>query len=1117
MGSPVITPDIASSSWKAAVHAQMLGTTPSYAYENQEEISTQLQERGGDDFDKGFGYAVETGFEETPLGMLLRGKPADPFQSHSILGNFIHDTVSVASDPLFLIPTIVGSIYGAPQVGAAAGFALDAGTRKALMDHYQKGDVKSFGELADRAGDALWAATKGAAVGEAGMLAGDLPVGSLIAKSALGSLAMRGVYQASAMTVAGSLLDGQVPNLNDFVRSAAVIVPLNLLTGGMLMKGKDAQQAMMDEFTETGRTPKDQEERLAAQPVVKDDLPPGLRAAIDTGSGFVDGDYAEHHADIASRVLAQKPVEINELEADPALADKVLESPSIQEQDVLDRAWGIKMESAEPPTGEPPKSGRGFVTPDGKFLSREEAPSWVKENEPDVHKMWSGIAGKDDAEFHSGDYQEARQRVSGRNLAEGEEDYSGMSSDVAQSISAFRSDLNPAKAGLKSAGYGEAVRNFFVGARNSFRAEGEQVVSRLRKLVTDPIDRRAISFMRDYRDDPELLRSEIEKVRAGSNEKLKEFIPSMERALNPSAEMMQADGEMTAYFTKALNLGRQVGTLESSIDPSRYSPRFFAKAMQDAQEGRGTGRPQFTERTAHAIKRNHLHLLDPLMSGDFEARTFDAFDELSVYSDRHAVSVATKMVTTELKNSELGKWGSGNKVPEGWVELAHEFRQTRMIVDSLSGESLTVSKNLYVPKVIADAMRPLFEDRPNQLAKVLHVQSAVKMMELSLSFFHMKALTVTAMNNMGFTEFARALKSDNNSPVFEEVERRAALHGVMTTKTGTPFEAYRGLQPGKAETRFSSLKDNAIVKRVDALAKGLTQETFDVIQRKFKVMDWSAKEAAWVAKHPQATDAEYASAMRGYAKEVNAAYGGLNWDAMGVSRGLQDVSRLFLLAPDWTFSNVLNLKYSGEGGVAGSAARAFFVKSFATGFAMTAAMSYAIGGKWDKDHPEMVYLGKDKDGKEMYANYFFAGAPKDAITLTHRVMKDGPLTGVAEFMVGKAGPLVGSGLGLAMNKEYSGKPISKKGESGEEKSKHQAEFVAGKVVPIIGTNVIKTVKDALTDPEHKYSYRDILELAADTIGSQTVHIADKEHAAAPERMLSSKPTRRKRFSIVENR
>ena len=143
-----------------------------------------------------------------------------------------------------------------------------------------------------------------------------------------------------------------------------------------------------------------------------------------------------------------------------------------------------------------------------------------------------------------------------------------------------------------------------------------------------------------------------------------------------------------------------------------------------------------------------------------------------------------------------------------------------------------------------------------------------------------------------------------------------------------------------------------------------------------------------VGQNPNATDAEYGKAMRSIGKEINAVYGGLNWDVMGVSANYQAVARMFLLAPDWTFSNVANLKYAFEGGPGGNAARAFWLKSFATGVAMTQGMSLLITGQlskqWDK-----VYLGKDDKGKEMYSSMFFVGAPKDAIGTINSTIRDG--------------------------------------------------------------------------------------------------------------------------------
>ena len=259
--SSVITPEVAPDAFRAGVHAQMLDIEPGYAYQNREEIDKQLREQGGDDYDKGIGYAIKTGFEDTPLGLIIRGKAPDPFESHSHLGNFIHDVSEMVSDPLML-----ASAFTSEAGVGVAGFAADAGLRKMLMDQYTKGDVKSFGELAGRAGGILWEGAKGALLAKAGAAAGELPVGSMIEKRALASAGVKGLYQSAALTTAGNLLNGQLPQMSDFERSAALIVPLNLATGGAFLRSGEAKQAAMDVFAKDGTTPEETAEKLQAQP-----------------------------------------------------------------------------------------------------------------------------------------------------------------------------------------------------------------------------------------------------------------------------------------------------------------------------------------------------------------------------------------------------------------------------------------------------------------------------------------------------------------------------------------------------------------------------------------------------------------------------------------------------------------------------------------------------------------------------------------------------------------------------------------------------------------------------------------------------------------------------------
>jgi hypothetical protein len=1069
--SPQMTPDLASDSFRAGVHSQMLGVDAGYAYQNREEIERQLRDAGGDyDNDKGFLNAAETGFEETPLGMLLRGKAPEPFESTNALERFVHNAVSFATDPVVMVPTIGGAIADAVVPGAAiggfvGGSALDAGLRKTMMDHYKKGDVKDFQDLTTRAGDALWEATKGALGAETFAIAGELPVPGMLAGKPLSTIAMKGAYQAAAITTVGSLLNGQVPRLQDFEDSALMVIPLNLATGGLLLKRADIKQAAMDVYAKDGTTPQETGEKLAAQPPVKPEPQPGLRPAIQVGEGFIEADDGEHHADLANRVLAQKPVTMAELEADPALADDVLQNPAIHDQAEIDRAWALKKEALEAGGGDKGaetidelynraemKSGRGFVTPDGKFLTRPVARAWMRVNEPLVAQMWEDVAGGKNQEFHSEDYAEARNRVHGRDLLEGEDGIGGMSRENIQRLGVLRKGLNDIKAGNVSSGYAkEVLRILYVGQRDTRVAFTNQLRESLQKLIPEQVDQEALTFYRDYKgfvESPDGLRSQLRKIQEGNDPKLKPLIPAIERALNPTKAMLGADQKLTAYYTPALNEGRELGFLESKIPPENYTHRILVKGEEPGPLGK------------FSAERTGVHLLDSLKKSEVDYRTLNALDSMQIYGESHAQKVATKMLEMELKNTRLGVEGTPEDHEDGWAPLR-------------PGQS-----SLYVPKIVAEALNPIFErnvlSKIPGIAKFLHVQAYTKGIELGLSVFHMKALTITAMNNMAFTDFGKALVSDIKTPEFKTALREWAADGLKTTKSGHQYEVIEGFKPTSGETLslFDRARKLPGIKQSEAIAHAFTHETFDVIQTKFKVMDASLKIARWIAKNPEASNAELFAARRSIAKEVNAAYGGLNFEMMGMGRNAVQLARMVMLAPDWTFSNVANVKYALQGGPAGSASRAFFFKSAATGFAMTFAASRMIGGSYDPKHPEMVQLGGGKS-----ANWFFAGAPKDFIAWTHRMINDGELMGTAKFIVGKLGPIGESVLGLAENKQFGGKPINKPDESHLEKDWHQGLYVASHFAPF----TLKNILDMVTD-EKQHS---LLEYATAVAGMTT--------------------------------
>jgi hypothetical protein len=179
-----------------------------------------------------------------------------------------------------------------------------------------------------------------------------------------------------------------------------------------------------------------------------------------------------------------------------------------------------------------------------------------------------------------------------------------------------------------------------------------------------------------------------------------------------------------------------------------------------------------------------------------------------------------------------------------------------------------------------------------------------------------------------------------------------------------------------------------------------------------------------------------------------------------------------MLAPDWTFSNVVNAKYAFEGGPGGKAARKFWIKSAVTGALLTQAMSMAVSGKWS-NHATEVYLGKDKNGEDTYSNMFFAGAPKDATTLFENIRQFGAIEGLAHSMASKAGPLARTVMELATNKDWMGKDITTKGAGFGKNTLRAGEEIASNLAPIPFS--VSNIAKMLTDPKYgEWDYFSVL-------------------------------------------
>lgn len=232
----------------------------------------------------------EAGFDTSVTGLAIQGKPDVVLPENAgMAAQIASGLATVAGDLPAIIPgffagkvagaaggtavagpagTVVGGVLGA---GAGAN-ALPAAIRQVMMDHYEKGDIKTFSDFWARTSsvfiETLKQGTIGAASGGAGMVAGK--VVAPIASTAIGKAAPP-LTEIATMTSVGAALEGQMPDAEDFTVAAGMVGVIHGLTripGG----AKHVSQKMRKIYAETGVRPEQVVEAAKTDPVIQQEL-----------------------------------------------------------------------------------------------------------------------------------------------------------------------------------------------------------------------------------------------------------------------------------------------------------------------------------------------------------------------------------------------------------------------------------------------------------------------------------------------------------------------------------------------------------------------------------------------------------------------------------------------------------------------------------------------------------------------------------------------------------------------------------------------------------------------------------------------------------------------------
>lgn len=212
---------------------------------------------------------VEAGLQISTAGLGIRGKrpdlvvPPDAGMFTRLLGN----SATFAGDvPAMAYGAATGALLGSeiPVVGTVGGAfaganAMPAALRRAMMDSFDKGSVKDFGDFWERTGGVMLDAAKAGAVGYATSLVGG--------NSAL----QTAVAQAGAMTIMGKALEGHMPKPEDFVDSLLFVGALHYGTQG-ISSIPDVPSRLRNVFAETAMRPEEVTYAAQNNPVLKTEL-----------------------------------------------------------------------------------------------------------------------------------------------------------------------------------------------------------------------------------------------------------------------------------------------------------------------------------------------------------------------------------------------------------------------------------------------------------------------------------------------------------------------------------------------------------------------------------------------------------------------------------------------------------------------------------------------------------------------------------------------------------------------------------------------------------------------------------------------------------------------------
>lgn len=228
--------------------------------------------------------ALEAGWQMSVSGLIKRGQMPDTVLPED--APWAHRMASMAATVAGDLPSMfAGGVAGAaagsavPVVGSVIGgaygsWAAPAGLRTALIQHYEKGDIKDAGDFLQRAGAVFIDSLKGGVTGVATELTGGLAAGALakVAAPAITQTTGKMATQIATMTTVGKAMEGHMPKAQDFLDGAILVGAFHGVSSVAEPTAKMLTSKLQNIYAKTGLRPEQVVQEAKLDPAVMQEL-----------------------------------------------------------------------------------------------------------------------------------------------------------------------------------------------------------------------------------------------------------------------------------------------------------------------------------------------------------------------------------------------------------------------------------------------------------------------------------------------------------------------------------------------------------------------------------------------------------------------------------------------------------------------------------------------------------------------------------------------------------------------------------------------------------------------------------------------------------------------------